>query len=314
MITSLQQIMERAQEYPTRKLAVAVAEQQSVLESVRDAMAANLATPMLFGDAAEIKVKAEQVGLDLSRAEIIDVPDDLAAAEQAVLACQCGDADMLMKGNIHTDDFLRAILHKEKGLRTGSIMSHVFILDTGALRGKLTYVTDGAMNIAPDLETKAAIIMNAVFLARCFGLECPKVAVLSAVELVNPKMPSTLDAGALAAMEHRGQFPNCTVDGPFALDNAINAEAARVKKISGEVAGDCDILICPDVEAGNILAKSWNFLCGGASAGVLLGAAVPVVLTSRADSAQTKLYSIAAAMLTVHMCRDGRLKVGKVRF
>jgi phosphate butyryltransferase len=312
-ITTLAEIVEKTRDHPVRTVAVVVAEQEAVLESVRDAIAAEIARPILFGSAAAIEEQAAKVGLDLEQAEVRDMPDDLIAAEQAVLAVRAGEADILMKGHIHTDDFLRAILHKEKGLRSGSIMSHVFILETSA-RGKLTFITDGAMNIAPDLPTKADIIMNAVFLANCFGLECPKVGVLAAVELVNPAMPATLDAAALGAMARRGQFPNCIVDGPFGLDNAINVEAARLKKIAGDVAGDCDILVCPSIEAGNMLAKSYAFLCGGKSAGVLVGAAAPVVLTSRADSAEAKLYSIATAVLTVNLSREGRTKVGKVHF
>lgn len=313
MVTNFEQVLEQTKQHPVRTIAVAVAEQASVLESVRDALAADIARPMLFGKAREIEVQAAAVGLDLSRADVVDQPNDLAAAAQAVLAVREGRADILMKGQIHTDDFLRALLNKEQGLRTGSIMSHVFILETG-FRGKFTFVTDGAMNIAPDLVTKADIIMNAVFLTNCFGIECPKVGVLAAVELVDPKMPVTLEAGALGAMARRGQFPNCIVDGPFALDNAIDPHAARVKKISGEVAGDCDILVCPDIEAGNILSKSFAFLCGGKSAGVLVGAAAPVVLTSRADSAEAKLYSIATAVLMENMSRGGRLKIGKIHF
>lgn len=313
MVTNFEQVLEQTKRHPVRTIAVAVAEQASVLESVRDALAADIARPMLFGKAREIEAQAAAVGLDLSQADVVDQPNDLAAAAQAVLAVREGRADILMKGQIHTDDFLRALLSKEQGLRTGSIMSHVFILETGS-RGKFTFVTDGAMNIAPDLVTKADIIMNAVFLTNCFGIECPKVGVLAAVELVDPKMPVTLEAGALGAMARRGQFPNCIVDGPFALDNAIDPHAAKVKKISGEVAGDCDILVCPDIEAGNILSKSFAFLCGGKSAGVLVGAAAPVVLTSRADSAEAKLYSIATAVLMVNMFRGGRLKIGKIHF
>lgn len=313
MITTLQQVMDRAKTFPPRALAVAVAEEANVLESVRDATAAGLIRPILFGCAKEIGEQAALVSLDLSGVQVVDVPDDLTAAEQAVLAVRSGEADILMKGHIHTDDFLRAVLNKESGLRTGSIMSHVFVLDT-AFRGKLTFVTDGAMNIAPDLLTKAAIIMNAVFLANCFEIICPKVGVLAAAELVNPDMPATLEAAALAMMARRGQFPDCQIDGPLALDNALSPEAARVKKIAGDVAGDCDILLCPDIETGNALSKAYAFLCGGKSAGVLIGAAAPVVLTSRADSAEAKLLSIATAMLTVNMSRAGRLKIGKVHF
>lgn len=313
MFTTFEQVVGQTAEHPVRALAVAVAEQDSVLQSVREAMSADIVRPVLFGSGAKIEAEAVKAGLDLAQVEIVDQPDDLTAAAQAVLAVREGRADILMKGQIHSDDFLRAILHKEQGLRTGSIMSHVFILQTDH-RGKFTFVTDGAMNIAPDLTTKADIIMNAVYLANCFGLQCPKVGVLTAVELVNPSMPATLDAAALAAMASRRQFPNCLLDGPLALDNALDPHAAAVKGLSGPVAGDCDILLCPDIESGNILAKSFSFLCGGKSAGVLVGASAPVVLTSRADSAEAKLYSIATAVLMVNLCRGGHVKIGKLHY
>jgi phosphate butyryltransferase len=313
VITRFEQIVELTRPEPVSTVAVAVAEQECVLESVRDALAENIAKPVLFGNAGKIREKAAKVGLDLSQARVVDQPDDLSAAAAAVKAVRDGEANILMKGHIHTDDFLRAVLNKESGLRTGSIMSHVFVLETLS-RGKLTFVTDGAMNIAPDLVTKAAIIMNAVYLANVFGIECPKVGVLAAVEVVNPAMPATLDAAALHAMEHRNQFPNCTVSGPFALDNAIDPEAAAIKGITGEVAGNSDILLCPSIEAGNILAKSFAFLSGGRTAGVLVGASAPVVLTSRADSASARLYSLATAVLMSHMSLNSRLKIGRVRF
>ena len=175
-------------------------------------------------------------------------------------------------------------------------------------------VTDGAMNIAPDLVTKADIIMNAVYLAHLLGNPDPKVGVLAAIELLNPKMPATLDAAALSTMAQRSQFPRCTVDGPFAMDNAISAQAAEIKGIPGEVAGQCDILVVPNIEAGNILTKTFSFLCRGRSAGVLVGATAPVVLTSRADSAEAKLLSIATAVLMAGLQRDNRLKIGRVHF
>ncbi len=192
-------------------------------------------------------------------------------------------------------------------------MSHVFLLEARSL-GRLLFVTDGAMNIAPDLEQKAQIILNAVYLARAFGVEEPKVGVLAAVEVVNPKMPVTIDGAALAGMSARGQFPFCVVDGPFAMDNAVSQEAARIKGLSGPVAGLCDILLAPDIEAGNLLAKTFAFLSGGRVAGLLIGAAAPVVLTSRADSAEARLCSVAAAVLTAGMSRDGRLRIGKLRY
>jgi len=313
VITKFEQILEAVADYPVRTVAVAVPEKREVIEAVKAAMERSIARPLLFGSRGVIEQLAADAGLDLGSVEVIDEPDDLEAARQAALAVREGRADLLMKGHIYTDDFLRAVLDKETGLRAGSIMSHVFILET-LERGKLTFVTDGAMNIAPDLTTKADIIMNAVYLARCFGIECPKVGVLAAVEVVNPQMPATLDAAALSTMEARCQFPDCVVDGPFALDNAVSPAAAELKGLRGEVAGYCDILVTPDIESGNILSKSFAFLAKGRVAGVLVGAAAPVVLTSRADSAEAKLYSIATAVLMANLRRSERLKIGKVHF
>lgn len=313
MITDFQQLMAETENYPLRTVAVAVAQKRPVIESMKLAMEANVARPMLVGDAGEIEKIGDGIGLDLSEIEIIDERDDLNAAARATSLVSSGDADVLMKGHLHTDDFLRAVLDKETGLRTGSIMSHVFALETPG-GDRLTFVTDGAMNIKPDLVMKADIIMNAVYLARCFGVRKPKVGVLAAVELVNPNMPATIDAAALSAMERRGQFPDCTVDGPFALDNAVSPQAAKVKGLEGPVAGDCDILVVPNIEAGNILAKTFSFLGGGSVAGVVVGAAAPVVLTSRADTAEARLHSIAVAVLMANLRRDERLKIGRVHF
>ncbi len=313
MITDFAQLLETITDFPVRTVAVAVAERECILSAVQDAARLNIARPLLVGSRAEIERVARGLGLCLEDIEIIDVEDDLAAAREATRAVNDGRADILMKGHIHTDDFLRAVLDKEHGLRTGSIMSHVFVLETSS-RGKLTFVTDGAMNIAPDLAKKADIIMNAVYLARCFGICSPKVGVLAAVEVVNPAMPATLDAAALGAMQARRQFPDCVVDGPFALDNAVSPEAARMKGIEGAVAGDCDVLVTPDIESGNILSKSFAFLAGGRVAGVLVGASAPVVLTSRADSAEARLYSIAVAVLMTSLVRTERLKIGRVHF
>lgn len=313
MITTLDGVVEAVREHPRQTVAVAAAGSASVIEAVRDALRRDLADAILFGDAEEVQ---RLMGTEDATAEgvrIVHEPDDLAAARAACLAVRAGEAQILMKGHIHTDDFLRAVLNREYGLRTESIMSHVFILDTRH-RGKLTMVTDGAMNIAPDLEGKAAIIMNAVYLANTLGINNPKVGVLAAVEVVNPKMQATLDAAALHAMNHRNQFPTCQVDGPLGLDNAVDRQAAEVKRIPGDIAGDCDILVVPSIEAGNILAKSFSFLAGGNVAGVLVGAAAPVVLTSRADSATSKMYSIATAVLMAGMTRRGRLKIGRVHF
>ena len=313
MVTSFEQILERVTMEPIRRLAVAAAAQQEVLESVKQAQDQGIATSLLVGDEAEIRRIAEDIDMNLDEVEIVDAPDDLSAAHQATQAVHDNRADLLMKGYIHTDDFLRAVLDKQTGLRTGSIMSHAFLLEVPDQQ-ELLMVTDAAMNIAPDLETKAAIVMNAVYLAHLLGNPCPKVGVLAAVEVVNPNMPATLDAAALGAMARRGQFPKCIVDGPFAMDNAVSVAAAQIKGIPGEVAGRCDILVVPDIEAGNILVKTFSFLCGGKSAGVLIGAQAPVVLTSRADSAEARLRSIALGVMMHNMQRYSRLKIGRVHF
>lgn len=313
MITNFQGILEAVRDVPRQTVAVAVAQERNVLEAVRDARLQDIADALLVGDQPQIEGLAAEVGLDPAGLQILNEPDDLRAARTACELVRCGSAHLLMKGLIHTDDFLRSILDKETGLRTESIMSHVFILETTA-RGKLTLVTDGAMNIAPDLEGKAEIILNAVYLANVLGVDRPKIGVLAATEQINPKMQATLDAAALHAMSHRNQFPTCQVDGPLALDNAVSKEAALIKRIPGEVAGDCDVLLTPDIESGNILSKTFAFLAGGRTAGVLVGAAAPVVLTSRADTAESKLYSIAAAVLMAGMQRSGRLKIGRVHF
>lgn len=313
MITTLDGILEAVREHPRQTVAVAAAATHSVIAAIKDAQERDLADAILIGDQPQIEKLAGEAGLSSEGLQILHEPDELAAARLACRAVREDRAQILMKGLIQTDDYLRAVLDRDSGLRAETIMSHIFILDT-TFRGKLTMVTDGAMNIAPDLAGKAAIIMNAVYLANVLGLDNPKVGVLAATEQVNPKMPASLDAAALHAMSHRNQFPTCRVDGPLGFDNSINKEAAQVKGIPGDIAGDCDILVCPDIEAGNILAKSFAFLAGGRSAGVLVGASAPVVLTSRADSAQAKLYSIAAAVLMAGLKRTGRLKIGRVHF
>ncbi len=311
MLKSFNEIHSAVREQPRVRLAVANALSANSLQAALRAQQADIADPLLVGNRSEMLRVAEEHGIDLSDAEILDVPGPLEAAAAAVQAVREGRADLLAKGLIHTDDFLRAVLDREQGLRTGVIMSHVFLLE---LIDRLLMVTDGAMNIAPDLVTKAEIILNAVYLANCLGNDNPKVGVLAAVELINPKMPATLEAAALSMMERRGQFPTCEVDGPFALDNAVSVEAARLKGIPGDIAGRCDIVLVPDIEAGNILAKSYSFLAGGKVAGVVVGAAAPVVLTSRADSDEAQLDSIAVAVLMTHMQRTGRLKIGKVHY
>jgi phosphate butyryltransferase len=313
-IGSFEGLLGAVRDFPVRRVAVACAQDEAVLSAVVEARQRKIAEYVLVGDRDEILAAAASAGADLDRGCVVHEPDELKAAARAVAMAREGAADIVMKGYIHSDDFLRAVLDKEAGLRTGAIMSHVFVLEARRL-GRLLFVSDAAMNVAPDLTAKAGIVLNAVHLARMFGVEEPRVAVLAAVEVANPAMPATVEAATLAKMGERGQFSvPCRVDGPFALDNALSAAAARHKKIEGPVAGAADVLIVPDIEAGNILAKSFVYLAEGDVAGVLVGALRPVVLTSRADSARSKLFSIAAAVLMTNYEREVRLKIGKVHF
>ena len=302
------------EKHPLRKVAVAVAQDSAALKAVAEARERNIAESILVGDERQIRQIAEAQGVSLDGMEIVHRAEPLDAVAKAVETVSSGQADVLMKGFVHTDDFLRGVLHKEYGLRTGSIMSHVFVAEILEWN-RLLFISDSAMNIAPDLEQKSAILLNAVYLARLFGIDEPKVAVLAAVELVNPAMPATMDAAALGAMANRRQYvPSCIVDGPFALDNAISIRAAEHKKITGPVAGQADILIVPDIEAGNIFAKSLVYFGDRRLVGLLIGAKAPVVLTSRADTAEIKLLSIAGAVLMVNQVRALKLKVGKVHY
>ena len=308
------ELLEAVKEREVRKVAVAVAQDPSVIEAVAEARRRDIAESILVGDEGEIREIAESVGVSLDDVQIVHEKSSIRAVIAAVTMVSSGEADILMKGYIHTDDFLRGVLKKEHGLRTGSIMSHVFVAEMREW-DRLIFVTDAAMNIAPNLEQKAAILLNAVYLASIFGLTEPKVAALAAVELVNPQMPATLDAAALGKMADRRQYvPTSIVDGPFGLDNAISVAAAKHKKITGPVAGQADILIVPDIEAGNILAKSLVYFGGHRMIGLLIGAKAPVVLTSRADTMELKLLSIAGAVLMVDRTRALKLKVGKVHY
>jgi len=311
---NLDVLMKLVEKHPVRKVAVAVAQDASVIEAVQEARERNIAESVLVGDEQEIHEAAESLGTSLDGVPIVHEADPLKAAAAAVRRVSSGEADILMKGYLHTDDFLRSLLNKEYGLRAGSIMSHVFVAEIREL-DKLVFITDGAMNIAPTLEQKSAILLNAVHLANMFGVMKPKVAMLAAVELVNPAMPATIDASSLAKMADRGQYvPACIVDGPFGLDNAVSGAAARHKKIGGPVAGQADILLVPNIEAGNMLAKSLVYFGNHRLVGLLVGAKAPVVLTSRADTAESKVLSIAAAVLMVNLKRALRLKVGKVHY
>ncbi|HPD14134.1 MAG TPA: bifunctional enoyl-CoA hydratase/phosphate acetyltransferase [Planctomycetota bacterium] len=311
---SFAEVMEAVREYPVKDLAVAAAEDHTVLEAVAEAMRMKMVRAILVGNEMAIHKTAEEHGINLGEAKIIHERDPIRAAATATAMVSAHEADILMKGYIHTDDFLRAVLDKERGLRAHSVMSHVYIIEHPR-REQFLFLSDGAMNIAPDLERKADIILNAVHTAHAFGIEEPKVAVLAAIELVNPAMQATVDAATLHIMAERRQFsPKCVIDGPFGFDNAIDERAAQHKKIGGPVAGKADVLIVPDIEAGNILAKSLVYLGGLTVAGVIVGAKAPIVLTSRADLAPAKLASIACAVYMAGVIRELRLKVGKVHY
>lgn len=255
--------------------------------------------PILVGPRARIEAVAQEIGRDLSGLEIIDVPHSHAAADQAVALARAGKARMLMKGKLHTDELLEPVVAKEGGLRTERRMSHAFVLDVPTY-SKLMMVTDAAINIFPDLATKRDIAQNAIDLAHALGIAAPKMALLSAVETVTPKIPSTVDAAALCKMADRGQITGGALDGPLAFDNAVSKSAAEAKGILSDVAGDPDILLVPDMEAGNMIAKQLSYLAGADAAGIVLGARIPIVLTSRADGVMARLASAAMAQMFVH--------------
>jgi phosphotransacetylase len=282
--------------------AVAHPCEATALEGAVEAAGHGLITPILVGPAAKIQEVAAESGIDLSGAQIVDAPHSHASAARAVELVRLGKAEVLMKGSLHSDELLGAVVAKETGLRTGRRISHVFIMDVPTYH-KVLIVTDAAINIAPTLEEKADICQNAIDLAVSLGVESPKVAILAAVETVESKMPATIDAAALCKMADRGQIRHGILDGPLAFDNAISKDAAKIKGIRSSVAGDPDILLAPDLEAGNILAKLLSFLANADSAGLVVGAKVPVILTSRADSVRSRIASCAVAMLAAHARR-----------
>ena len=282
--------------------AVAHPCEASALTGALDAARLRLIQPILVGPAAKIAAVAKECGLALDGVRVVDVPHSHAAAARAVELVRAGEAEVLMKGSLHTDELMSAVVSKELGLRTGRRISHVFLMDVPTYP-KVLIITDGAINIAPTLEDKVDIVQNAIDLARSLDVALPKVAILSAVETVTSKIPSTIDAAALCKMAERGQITGGLLDGPLAFDNAISREAAKTKGITSEVAGDPDILLAPDLEAGNILAKQLTFLANADSAGLVLGARVPIILTSRADSVRSRIASCAVAMLAAHARR-----------
>ena len=295
----VEKLLERCRGLEPIPTAIAWPCDETSLAGAIDAGKDRLITPILVGPPAKIAEVAKSKNLVLGDAEIVDAPTSRAAATKAVELVRTGRAELLMKGSLHSDEILAAVVARETGLRTGRRLSHVFLMDVPTYH-KVLLVTDGAINIAPTLEDKVDICQNAIDLARTFGVERPKVAVLAAVETVNSKMPATLDAAALCKMAERGQIRGGLVDGPLAFDNAISRDAAKIKGIVSEVAGDPDILLAPDLEAGNMVAKQLSFLAKADSAGLVLGARVPVILTSRADSLRSRIASCAVAALAAH--------------
>jgi phosphotransacetylase len=283
--------------------AVAHPCEESALSGAVEAANLGIIIPILVGPRDKIEATAKSAGLDISSFEIVDAPHSTASAAKAVELVRLARAELLMKGSLHTDELMAAVVSREGGLRTGRRISHVFVMDIPTYH-KVLIVTDGAINISPTLEDKADICQNAVDLAVSLGLKKPKVAILAAVETVTSKMPATIDAAALCKMSERRQITGAMLEGPLAFDNAISKEAAITKGIHSEVAGDPDILLAPDLEAGNILAKQLSFLTKADSAGLVLGARVPIILTSRADSVRSRIASCAVAMLAAHARRN----------
>jgi phosphotransacetylase len=295
-------LLERCKDLNPIPTAVAHPCDASSLSGAMEAAQEGLIKPILVGPRSKIQGAAEAAGIDLRNIEVIDAPHSVAAAAKAVALLRETKAEVLMKGSLHSDELLAAVVSREGGLRTGRRISHVFVMDVPTYH-KVLIVTDGAINIAPTLEDKVDICQNAIDLAISLGLERPKVAILAAVETVTSKMPATLDAAALCKMAQRGQIKGAILDGPLAFDNAISKEAAKTKGIDSQVAGDPDILLAPDLEAGNILAKQLTFLAKADSAGLVLGARVPIILTSRADSVRSRIASCAVAKLAAHARR-----------
>lgn len=293
---SFDELLVLAKNKGPKKVSVAVAEDKEVLGAVKACKDINMVDPILVGDESKIKSISRQIDFDLSDVEIIDEKDGVQAARTATELVSKGKAHILMKGLIDTSVIMKQVLDKEIGLRTGRIISHVAVFDVETYH-KIFFVTDAAMNISPNIGQKKEIIENAVNLAHSLEIENPKVAIIGAKEKVSPKMEATIHAKELTDMYNKGEITGCIVEGPFALDNAISKEAALHKGIDSTVAGDADILLVPDIDAGNVLYKSLTFLAKAESAGIILGTKAPIVLTSRADSQEAKIHSIALGVL-----------------
>ena len=297
-----EQLLERCKSLEPIPTAVAHPCDETSLSGAVEAANKGLIVPILVGPREKIQSVADSAGIDLANFQIVDAAHSHASAVKAVELLREAKAELLMKGSLHTDELMGAVVSRDGGLRTARRISHAFVMDVPTYH-KVLIVTDGAINIAPTLEDKVDICQNAIDLAVALGREWPKVAILAAVETVTSKMPATIDAAALCKMAERGQIKGGILDGPLAFDNAISKDAAKTKGIQSDVAGDPDILLAPDLEAGNILAKQLTFLAKADSAGIVLGARVPIILTSRADSVRSRIASCAVAMMAAHARR-----------
>jgi phosphate acetyltransferase len=288
--------LDRCKSLPAITTAVCWPMSDVAMRGAVEAANEKLIEPTFIGPEAEMKTLAGKIRVDISRYPIVHADSEVKAAELSVSICRSGGAQAVMKGSLHTDELMKVAMQRENGLRTSRRISHVFVMDTPAYARTLL-ITDAAINIEPELEDKVHIVQNAIDLAHALGIPEPKVALLSAIETVNPKIKSTLDAAALCKMAERGQITGGVLDGPLAFDTAVSAQAASIKKLVSPVTGQADILVVPDLESGNMLAKQLEYLGGAQLAGIVLGARVPVILTSRADSAETRLTSCAVAVL-----------------
>ncbi len=296
MIKNFDALLELAVKKGPKRISVACAQDDDVLKAIKAAYDKGIVNGYLIGDEAEIRKIASEINLDLGGFEIINILDLAEASLKAVELVSTGKADLVMKGLVDTGIILKAVLNKEIGLRTGNVLSHVAVFDVPTYH-KILMVTDAAMNIAPDLNAKKQIIENTLFVTRALNIDMPNVGVIAAKEKVTESMIATVDAGELVKMNKEGLITGCKVGGPFALDNAVSKEAAEIKGIKDPMAGDVDVLLCPTIEAGNVLYKALNFLANAKSAGIIVGAKAPIVLTSRADSDDSKLNSIALGVL-----------------
>lgn len=294
MIKHLSELVDQAKSKRTRKMVVAAAHDEDVLEAVKNAQSEGIIVPILIGDAEKITEICKKIDFDISNIEIIDIPDIYEAAAKSTSIIRKGKAEILMKGLLSTGTLLKAVLDKELGLRKGALLSHVAVFESPYYH-KLLGVTDAAMNVDPDLEGKIGIIKNAVEVFHRMGIANPKVAIVGSVETINPKMEATMHAATISMMNYRKQITGCIIDGPLAIDGAVSRKAAELKNITSDVAGDVDIILAPDINGGNILYKSLNFLGGATAAAVIMGAKVPIVLTSRGDTEKSKFLSIALA-------------------